>query len=401
MYCKHSGFKNENGAKFCGSCGKKLEDINMASVIINNADSLDLGTHETVQVSNNSSQMPNQKMEKKVLAAFLIAILGIGIYESIHIYQENKTTDISLLDTSFEELITIYGTDGSGSYSINKSEFSEQLDEKITTALNLDDDLLNTISNMQINDSKLKKLGYAFQAYSSVNLDAEVIDSEGNLKENGTLSNGDKIIFSANIPSDILREAKLTTSNTTYTMTVSGLPEITTVDIFAGASLEWVWQESDDGNDYVLQLASTEYEDSNVKVTYSIDYICSNDNQADIYADVEEIGDYCEIDMTDVTKDWWYGNYRKTITYDEKPTDKIDEDYIRGYITANVDIKVRSNHSEYSSQVDKEVVETGSTVPVYAKYYSSGDYVWYRIGEDRWIALKGGDNSDWGTFTYK
>lgn len=190
MYCNHCGKENPDGSKMCSSCG------------------LEIG--KTEKINNTQS-----KTDKKKLITF--GGIGFGVLAVIIlviVIASSATSKVSLKKYVAEEL-EYSGLNGYG--------FVENADSLINWAA-LQSDISDGKDDRYVDGHYAPIAGYITYEITSEN--------------NGTLSNGDKVVFTVRIAQDKLEENPAYKKEISggeeqkFEFTVSGLEEGVTIDVF-------------------------------------------------------------------------------------------------------------------------------------------------------------------------
>ena len=293
MYCMNCGKKINDGDKFCPFCGSnQTEPVNTgAQPIIENTQQ-NVGINDTQQapIRQNLDQTQNtgfvnqqpaptkSKGNKWVKYGLfgLGGLLVLGLLAMLISAFSGPSIDMTGNATA-----EFSGADGYGYVSINnnldqdegiKKMFAESAELAAKNGFNQSE---STFRKLMDYDTIVSGARYACSWYVEGNPDAE----------NGTLKNGDVVIFECEIPQEALDAASrqhISFKNTSKKFTVEGLQPVEEVDLFEGITVGWTFEEGYPQ----IKVDTTNCPAAN---QLGIEYRTSrNDNSVTVRADVYE-----------------------------------------------------------------------------------------------------------------
>ena len=214
MFCRHCGTENADGANFCRSCGKPLNDVKV--------ETSEVKTEETVTESKPEGKAEEkvQKEKKplpiKAIIAAVVAVVALVVIICVASVS-GKTIDLN-------EYLTVesYGCDGYGNAKVTVDW--EAIEKKYGSKLRF--------------KSEAKK---EFGEWLALVKPIEAVEGsvEVSLDRTSGLSNGDVIHYTWSIDEDINDYVNCRLKYKDKDFKVQGLTEVTTFDGFEGVTLEF------------------------------------------------------------------------------------------------------------------------------------------------------------------
>lgn len=208
MICKNCGTTNEDGAKFCKSCGTAFGDTTENTV----------GNATVATTSNTANNAVNKikAIPKKFMIIGLAIILGIIAIICVVVKAKSTINLDKYMTVSFE------GYDGYGkaTATIDWDAIESKYGDKIDFSDKANSDYGSLLEFMSPMD--------ALEGCVSIELD----------KENG-LSNGDEVSYTWNIDSDLTKYTKCKLKYKDGSIKVKDLEKIDTFDAFSNLTVEF------------------------------------------------------------------------------------------------------------------------------------------------------------------
>lgn len=238
MKCVNCGNEIPNGSKFCTVCGAKQPEIpNVGPDFVEQTGSMSgFNTYD-------GNRRPAKKGGFKKAIKFIVLIGIVVAAAAVYFLFFYKTKINVTKHAEFE----FNGYDGYGSVAVDLNLDEDKGYEKLQDEMeDLEDEISRASNRGTTVDSDVSK-EYDALAEFQYELGCH-IEKDGKEIENGSLSNGDEITYVCEVSDSVARKAaryKFEYTGLEKDITVEGLDETETVDIFEGVTVDWQYDGDD------------------------------------------------------------------------------------------------------------------------------------------------------------